>query len=75
MIQLSRVAFFNDYAPHIADFVDLQSKWKQLELWSEKRAQAALMSKYEAMSIEDRVKFKEENPALAQIIDEKRKAI
>ena len=33
MIQLSRVAFFNDYAPHIADFVDLQSKWKQLELW------------------------------------------
>lgn len=74
MIQLSRVAFFNDYAPHIADFVDLQSKWKQLELWSEKRAQAALMKQYESMSIEDRVKFKQENPELGKIIDEKRKA-
>ena len=73
-IKLARVARFNDFAPHIADFVDLQSKWQQLKLWAEKRAQATLMSKYEAMSIEDRVKFKEENPSLAKIIDEKRKA-
>lgn len=73
-IKLARVARFNDFAPHIADFVDLQSKWQQLKLWAEKRAQAALMRKYEAMSIEDRVKFKEENPTLAKIIDEKRKA-
>ena len=74
MIQLSRVAFFNDFAPHIADFVDLQSKWQALKLWAEKRAQADLMKRYEAMSIEDRVAFKEANPSLAQIIDEKRKA-
>lgn len=75
MIQLARVAFYNDYAPRIADFVDLQSKWQQLRLWSEKRAQAALMKKYEAMSIEDRVTFKQENPELGKIIDKKRSAI
>lgn len=75
MIQVARLAFFNDFAPSIADFVDLQSKWQQLKLWAEKRANAELMRKFEAMSIEDRVKFKEENPTLATIIDNKRKAI
>lgn len=75
MIQLAAVARYSDYAPHIADFVDLQSKWQQLELWAEKRANAALMKKYESLSIEDRVKFREENPQLAAIIDKKRKAI
>ena len=75
MVILVRVARFNDFAPHIADYVDLQSKWQQLELWAEKRAQAALMKKYEAMSIEDRVQFKEDNPELGKIIDQKRSAI
>jgi len=75
MIQLARVAFFNDYAPHIADFADLQSKWQQLKLWAEKRANAALLKQYESLSIEDRVKFREDNPTLATIIDNKRKAI
>lgn len=75
MIKLVRVARFNDFAPHVADFVDLQSKWSQLKLWSEKRAQAALMKKYEAMSIENRVKFRDENPQLATIIDQRRKSL
>lgn len=75
MIQLARLAFYNDYAPQISDFVDLQSKWQQLKLWGEKRANAHLMKEYESLSIEDRVKFKEQNPELAKIIDNKRKAI
>lgn len=75
MIGLARLAFFNDFAPHIADFVDLQSKWKQLKLWAEKRANAHLMKHYESLSIEDRVQFREENPQLATIIDNKREAI
>ena len=33
------------------------------------------MKKYEAMSIEDRVQFKEDNPELGKIIDQKRSAI
>lgn len=75
MIKLVRVARFSDFAPHIADFVDLQSKWSQLKLWAEKRANAALMKKYEEMSIENRVKFREENPQLATIIDDKRRSL
>lgn len=75
MIQMARLAFFNDFAPRVADFVDLQSKWQQLKVWAEKRANAHLMKHYESLSIEDRVQFREENPQLATIIDNKRKAI
>ena len=75
MIEVAALARYADYAPHIADFVDLQTKWRQLELWAEKRANAALMKKYEALPIEERVKFREQNPQLASIIDNKRKAI
>lgn len=75
MIEVAAVARYSDYAPHVADFVDLQTKWQQLQLWAEKRANAALLKKYEALSIEDRVKFREENPQLATIIDNKRKAV
>lgn len=74
-IQLAALARFSEFAPAVADFVDLQSKWQQLRLWAEKRSNAHLMKQYEAMSIEDRVKFREENPHLATIIDNKRKAI
>lgn len=74
-IKLSRVAFFNDYAPRIADFVDLQSKWDQLRLWAEKRAHAHMLAEYEKMSIEDRLQWREEHPELAEVIDNKREAI
>lgn len=75
MIEVAALARYSDYAPHVADFVDLQTKWQQLQLWAEKRANAALLKKYEALSIEDRVQFREENPQLATIIDSKRKAV
>lgn len=74
-IELAAQAQFSEYAPNVADFVDLQSKWQQLHLWAQKRAHAALMDKYEAMSIEDRVAFKQSNPELAEIISKKRKAM
>lgn len=74
-IELAAQAQFNEFAPVVADFVDLQSKWSQLHLWAQKRAHAALMDKYEAMSIEDRVEFKQKNPELAEIISKKRKAM
>jgi DNA-binding MarR family transcriptional regulator len=75
MVQLAALAQFSEFAPNVADFVDLQSKWQQLNLWSQKRAHAALMEKYEKMSIEDRVAFKQKNPELAEIISKKRKAM
>lgn len=74
-IAMAAVAKFNEFAPSVANFVDLQMKWTQLHLWAEKRAHAALMSKYEAMSIEDRVMFKRRNPKLAKIITAKRRAM
>lgn len=74
-IKIAAQARFSEYAVTIANFVDLQAHWDRLHLWAEKRAHAALMDKYEAMSIEDRVKFKEANPELAQIIKQKRSAM
>lgn len=74
-VKIAALAKFNEFAPSVSNFVDLQAKWTQLHLWAEKRAHAALMDKYEAMSIEDRVKFKEANPELAQIIKQKRSAM
>lgn len=75
MIIIAAQAKFSQYAPSIANFIDLQAKWTQLHLWAEKRAHAALMDKYEAMSIEDRVEFKRNNPELAKIITAKRRAM
>lgn len=75
MIQIAAQARFSEFAPSISGFVDLQAKWPQLKLWAEKRAHAALMDKYEAMSIEDRVAFKQANPELAKIITQKRRAM
>lgn len=74
-IKIAAQARFSEYAVTIANFVDLQAHWDRLHLWAEKRAHAALMDKYEAMSIEDRVKFKEANPELAKIIKQKRSAM
>lgn len=73
-ISLSAVARYNQFAPVISGFVDLQAKWNALHLWAEKRAHEDLMAKYEAMSIEDRVAFKQQNPELAKIITQKRRA-
>lgn len=74
-IKIAAQARFNEFAVTIANFVDLQAHWDRLHLWAEKRAHVALMDKYEAMSIEDRVKFKEANPELAQIIRQKRESM
>lgn len=74
-IQLAATARFTQFAPSIASMADLQAKWTQLHLWAEKRAHADLMDKYEAMSIEDRVAFKQQNPELAKIITQKRRAM
>lgn len=74
-IELAGVARFNEFAPSVASIADLQAKWTQLHLWAEKRAHAELMDKYEAMSIEDRVAFKQQNPELAKIITQKRRAM
>ena len=74
-IQLAAIAKFNEFAPSVASFVDLQAKWSALHLWAEKRAQADLMAKYEAMSIEDRVRFKQNNPELAKTIAQIRRAM
>jgi Fe2+ or Zn2+ uptake regulation protein len=74
-VQFAALAQFNEYAPSISDYVDLQSKWGPLHMWAQKRAHAKLMERFEEMSIEDRVEFKKANPELAQIISQKRKAI
>jgi len=74
-VKIAAQARYNEFAPSIASFVDLQAKWTQLHLWAEKRAHAALFDKYEAMSIEDRVAFKQANPELAKIISKKRESM
>lgn len=74
-VQIAALAKYNEFAPSVASYVDLQAKWTQLHLWAEKRAHAALFDKYEAMSIEDRVAFKEANPELAKIITKKRESM
>ena len=74
-IQIAAQARFTEFAPSVASFVDLQAKWTQLHLWAEKRAHTALLDKYEAMSIEDRVAFKQANPELAKIITKKRESM
>jgi len=74
-IKIAAQARFTEFAPSVASFVDLQAKWTQLHLWAEKRAHTALLEKYESMSIEDRVAFKQANPELAKIITKKREAM
>lgn len=73
-VQFAAIAKYADYAPVISDYVDLQSKWSLLHLWAQKRAHTKLMERYEELSIEDRVKFKRDNPELANIITQKRRA-
>ena len=74
-IKIVAQARYNEYAPSVANFVDLQMKWTQVHLWAEKRAHAALLEKYESLSIEDRVAFKQANPELAKIIKLKRESM
>lgn len=73
-VQFAAIAKYTEYAPAVSDYVDLQSKWNLLHLWAQKRAHAKLMERYEALDLEERVKFKRENPELAEIIKQKRKA-
>ncbi len=74
-IAIAGQARFSQFAPSVSSFIDLQSKWSALHLWAEKRAHEALLDKYEAMSLEDRVTFKQQNPELAKIITAKREAM
>jgi len=74
-IKIAAQAKYSEFAPSVASFVDLQAKWTQLHLWAEKRAHTALLDKFEAMSIEDRVAFKQANPELAKIISKKRESM
>lgn len=74
MISIAARAKYDDFGPRIADLAGLQSKWNELRLWAERKANEKLMEDFEKLSIEDRAEFKQRNPELAKIIKQKREA-